>query len=85
MTDKNNEKKPEDTVELSVDDLEEVSGGFVIETDDGRYVTKDEINGEIYYIGDSLDRAREVAMERDISTMVMAQSEYERRSGKKIF
>ena len=85
MAEEHDEKKTEGTVELSVGDLEEVSGGFVIETDDGRYVTKDEINGEIYYIGDSLDRAREVAMERDISTMVMAQSEYERRSGKKIF
>ena len=66
MSEDNNEKKPEGSVELSVDDLEEASGGVILETEDGRYITKNEFNGSTYYIGDNLGRAKEVAMEHDI-------------------
>ena len=36
MANEHDKKKPEDTVELSVDDLEEASGGVIVETEDGR-------------------------------------------------
>lgn len=81
MTNKeNNEKTSEDKVELSVDELEDAAGGVIIDIGDGRYKTKDEFNGDVYYIGGSLGRAHEVAEQVDVSTRVMTQSEYERRT-----
>ena len=82
MTKQNDEKKAEGSVELSLDDLEGAAGGVILDTGDGRYVTKDEFNGRVYYIGESLERAREVAGQHDISTRVMTKSEYERRTRK---
>ena len=46
----NNEKTSEETIELSVDDLEEASGGVIVDLGDGRYTTTDEFNGHTYYI-----------------------------------
>lgn len=81
MTNKeNNEKTSEDKVELSVDELEDAAGGVIIDIGDGRYKTKDEFNGDVYYIGGSLGRAQEVAEQVDVSTRVMTKSEYERRT-----
>ena len=78
----NNEKTSEETIELSVDDLEEASGGVIVDLGDGRYTTTDEFNGHTYYIGDNLGRAREVATTHDISTRVMTESEYVMRTGR---
>ena len=78
----NNEKTSEETIELSVDDLEEASGGVIVDLGDGRYTTTDEFNGHTYYIGDTLGRAREVATTHDISTRVMTESEYVKRTGR---
>ena len=81
MTNKeNNEKTSEGKVELSVDELEDAAGGVIIDIGDGRYKTKDEFNGDVYYIGGSLGRAQEVAEQVDVSTRVMTKSEYERRT-----
>ena len=68
-----------ENIELSVDDLEGAAGGLILTTEDGRYITKDEFNGSISYIGYSLEQAREAAIRRDLSTRVMTKSEYERR------
>ena len=76
----NNEKTSEETIELSVDDLEEASGGVIVETEDGRYLTMDEFNGRTYYVGNDLGFARQVAKDCDVSARVMTESEYERRS-----
>ena len=78
----NNEKTSEETIELSVDDLEGASGGVIVDLGDGRYTTTDEFNGHTYYIGESLGRAREVATTHDISTRVMTESEYVKRTGR---
>lgn len=80
MANEHDKKKPEDTVELSVDDLEEASGGVIVETEDGRYLTMDEFNGRTYYVGNDLGFARQVAKDCDVSARVMTESEYERRS-----
>ena len=83
MTKQDDEKKAEGSTELSLDELEGAAGGVIVDNQAGRYVTRDEFNGDIYYIGDSLADARETAERVGVSTMVMTKSEYERRTGKR--
>ena len=102
----NNEKTSEETIELSVDDLEEASGGVIVDLGDGRYKVAHIIAlgviGRFEYpigriacaafasyavvafhiVNHKSWRAREVATTHDISTRVMTESEYVKRTGR---
>jgi len=53
MTNQDDEKAPEGKDELSLDDLEEVAGGFILDAGNGRYLTVDKPGGSVYYRGRS--------------------------------
>ena len=62
MANEYDEMKPEDaSVELSVDDLEEAAGGFILDSGNGRYSVMDKPDGKKYYWDRSLERAKDVA------------------------
>ena len=71
MANEHDEKKPEDTIELSLDDLEEAAGGFILNSGDGRYSVLDKPDGKKYYWGRSLERAKDVARAANVSTTVL--------------
>ena len=84
----NVEKKVEDaSVELSVDDLEEASGGYVLYEencpDSFPYSVVDDKTGEKSCYNNILGNAQETAKANGFSTEVINQAQYDRLFGKK--
>ena len=86
MANEYDEKKPEGTNELSVDDLEEASGGYVVDmgssVGDGRYRSVDDFSGLSYAFSDNLEIVQRDAKSRGFFTDVITTEEYQRRFGR---
>ena len=88
MASEHDEKKPEDTIELNVDDLEEASGGYVLDRgrnikDSFPYVVVDDKTGEKSCYNNILGKAQETAKANGFSTEVINQAQYDQLFGKK--
>ena len=80
MSENNNKKKSEDSVELSVDELEEASGGYVLDTkarDGFRYVVVDDRMGKkITTPLHDLNQAKGIARHSHVSDEVITKAQY---------
>ena len=87
MTNEHDEKKPEDTIELNVDDLEEASGGYVLYDencpDSFPYSVVDDKTGEKSCHNNLLRNAQETARANGFSTEVINKAQYNQLFGKK--
>ena len=81
----NNEKKPEDSVELYVDELEEASGGYILNEGAAGgsfpYAVVNDKTGEMYASTNSLDIAKTVADYRKVSPEMIGQARYDQLFG----
>ena len=75
-----------ENIELSVDDLEEASGGYVVDmgssVGDGRYRSVDDFSGLSYAFSDDLEIVQRDAKSRGFFTDVITTEEYQRRFGR---
>ena len=87
MENEYDEKNTEEaSVELSLDDLEEASGGYVVDmgssVGDGRYRSVDDFSGLSYTFSDNLEIVQRDAKSRGFFTDVITTEEYQRRFGR---
>ena len=87
MASEHDEKKPEDTIELSVDDLEEASGGYVLRQDKDYgsfpYVVIDDKTGKVGSFHNILGNAQADARRDGFSDEVISTGQFEQLFGRK--
>ena len=83
MSENNDEMKVEDTIELSLDDLEEASGGYILvrEGVSRPYVVIDDETGLPRKNANDLDDAKWVCERRGFSDQQICQEEYKQKFG----
>ena len=71
-----------DEQKLDVKDLESMSGGLIVEADDGYYIVNYERGGHVYEKADTLDEAKKKARSWNTSTNVISTQKYKDYFGK---
>ena len=86
MLENSDEKKNNETIELDIEQLEEASGGYVVDmgssVGDGRYRSVDDFSGLSYAFSDDLEIVQRDAKSRGFFTDVITTEEYQRRFGR---
>jgi hypothetical protein len=82
---KNTEKKIEDaSVELSVDDLEEAAGGYVVCSGHSQFEVVDDNTGDVRASTRSMIQAKRFAIEQRVRPAMITSDRYKELFGKEI-
>ena len=84
MANEHDKKKPEDTVELSVDDLEEASGGYVVCSGHSQFEVVDDNTGDVRASTRSFIHAKRTAIEQRVRPEMITSDRYKELFGKEI-
>ena len=85
MTKQNDEKKPEDSIELSIDDLEDAAGGYLLVRDGVScpYAVIDDETGKIRWNTNNLEEAKWKIEQLGISDQRIDYEEYQQKFGRR--
>ena len=89
MTADSNEKKTEDSIELSLDDLEGAAGGYVVNqgryySGDSQFVIVDDNTGDVRASTRSMINATRIALEQEVRPQMITSDRYKELFGKEI-
>ena len=84
MANEHDKKKPENTVELSVDDLEEASGGYVVCCGHSQFEVVDDNTGDVRASTRSMIQATRNAIEQKVRPGMITSDRYKELFGKEI-